>query len=64
MNTNRLYTNWLLKEGKKKKTLGIVATVPLGTVAIVQNMGGKKKVVAHETKCIVQKHVLSYIRQV
>ena len=27
---------------KKKKNVAIVATVPLGTVVIVQNLGGKK----------------------
>ena len=35
---------------KKKKTIAIVATVPLGTVVTVQNLGGKK--VAHETKAL------------
>ena len=27
---------------KKKKNVAILATVPLGTVVIVQNLGGKK----------------------
>ena len=35
---------------KKKNTIAIVATVPLGTVVTVQNLGGKK--VAHETKAL------------
>ena len=34
--------------------LGTVATAPLGIVATVQKK--RKKVVAHETKCTVQKH--------
>ena len=37
-------------KGKKKKTIAIVATVPLGTVVTVQNLGGEK--VAHETKAL------------
>ena len=35
---------------KEKKNVAIVATVPLGTVVTVQNLGGKK--VAHETKAL------------
>ena len=41
--------------------LGTVATAPLGIVATVQNMDQKKKkkkAVAHETKCTVQKHCM------
>ena len=29
--------------GKKKKTIAIVAIVPLGIVVTIQNLGGKKK---------------------
>ena len=52
------HTNRLLK----KKN---VATVSLGTVVTIQNLGKKK--VAHETKCIVQKHctrIRAFIREI
>ena len=39
----------LITEGKKN--VAIVATMPLGTVVTVQNLGKKKKV-AHETKAL------------
>ena len=50
---NNIYTSLhkYLKGKKKKKTIAIVATVPLGIAVTIQNLGKKKKVV-HETKAV------------
>ena len=59
---NNIYTSlhkYLLKKkykpitGKKKKRIiAIVAIVPLGTVVTIQDLGKRKKKVAHKTKAL------------